>query len=354
MNKNINSEMVILARKSRGLTQEELANLTGISQGHLSKYEARGHEVPEDQLAKIAEAVKYPESFFFQKEESIGLGPSILYHRKRQQLGQKKLQQIEAIVNVLSLQLRVLLAKCEIDSENEFPRYDIEDHNHNATRIAQLVRAQWRLPMGPIKNIVRVIENAGGVVMNCDFGTKDFDGLGLAGESNRPFFFTNKNIPTDRLRFTLAHEIGHIVMHRANLSPEIEEEANLFASEFLMPADEIREELKPFSLEKAARLKIEWKVSIAALGRRAKDLGMISESQYKRFCTYISALGYRTKEPISLSEEKPSIPKTLVETLQKELKQSYQEMAKMANCYLSEFLVNYLGAPGINIFGARI
>ena len=349
MNNGVNSEMVVLARKSRGLTQEELANLTGISQGHLSKYEARGHEVPEDQLAKIAEAVDYPESFFFQTEEPIGLGPSILYHRKKQRLGQRKLQQIEAIVNVLRLQLRALLAKCEIDSENEFPRYDIEDHNHNATRIAQLIRAQWRLPMGPIKNIIRIIENAGGVVMNCDFGTKDFDGLGVLGQGIRPFFFTNKDIPTDRLRFTLAHEIGHIIMHQANLSPEIEPEANEFASEFLMPADEIREELKPFSLEKAARLKLEWKVSIAALGRRAKSLGVISESQYKRFCTHISALGYRTKEPISLSEEKPSVPKKLVEALQQELKQSYQEMAEIAHCKLGEFIANYLGRPALGL-----
>lgn len=96
-------------------------------------------------------------------------------------------------------------------------------------------------------------------------------------------------------------------MHKAKLTAEIEREADEFAAELLMPEDEIYEDLRPFSLEKAARLKIEWKVSIAALARRARDLGVISESQYKRFCARLSALGYRIKEPIDLPEEEPSL-----------------------------------------------
>ncbi len=351
VDKDINSEMLVLGRKSRGLTQEELAERTLISQGHLSKYEIGEHEVPREQLAKIADVLGYPESFFFQAEEITGLGVSVLYHRKKQRLGKKKLKQIEALVNVLSLQLRELLSKCEITGASSFPQYDIEEYDYDPKKIAQVMRAQWRLPIGPVKSLIGAIENACGVVIKYDFGTQDFDGLGFPLRGIGPFFFMNKDIPTDRLRFTLAHEIGHVVMHRAKLTMEIEREANEFAAELLMPKDDIYEDLRPFSLERAARLKLKWKVSIAALGRRARDLGVISESQYKRFCARLSTLGYRMKEPIALPEEKPSLPGKLVEVLQRELKYSYQEMAAIAHCKLGEFLVNYLGRPPFNVLG---
>ncbi len=346
-----NCQMLVLARKSRGLTQQELAEQACISQGQLSKYEIGEHEVPRDQLAKIAEVLGYPESLFFQVGDIGPLPPSVLYHRRKQRLGQKKLQQIEALVNVLSLQLRQLLLRCEVSGPNRFPEYDIEDFQGNASRIAQLVRAQWHLPRGPIGSLIGAVENACGVVIKCDFGTRDFDGLAFPLEVPGPVFFMNKDLPTDRLRFTLAHEIGHVVMHKTKLSLEMEEEAHEFAAELLMPKSDILDHLRPFSLEKAVRLKLEWKVSIAALARRARDLDAISESQYKRLCSRLSTLGYRRNEPIALPEEKPSLPGSLVEALRQELKYSYQQIAEIAHCSLRDLLVNYLGRPPVNVHG---
>ena len=148
MDRRANSEMLLIARKSRALTQEELAERANISQGHLSKYETGEHEIPHTQIAKVASALGYPESFFFQTEELAGLGPSVLYHRRKQRLKRRKLQQIEALVNAWSVQLRSLLDKCDIDTDYEFPQYDIEKYRHETAGIAELVRAQWRLPMG--------------------------------------------------------------------------------------------------------------------------------------------------------------------------------------------------------------
>jgi Zn-dependent peptidase ImmA (M78 family)/transcriptional regulator with XRE-family HTH domain len=346
-----NCQMLVVARKSRGLTQQELAEQACISQGQLSKYEIGEHEMPRDQLAKIAEVLGYPESFFFEVGDIAPLPPSVLYHRRKQRLGQKKLQQIEALVNVLSLQLRQLLLRCEVSGANKFPAYDIEDFQGNASRIAQLVRAHWHLPRGPIGNLTGTVENACGVVMKCDFGTRDFDGLAFPLDVPGPVFFMNKDLSTDRLRFTLAHEIGHVVMHRTKLSLEMEEEAHEFAAELLMPRNEILDHLRPFSLEKAVRLKLEWKVSIAALARRARDLQVISESQYKRFCSRLSTLGYRMNEPIPLAEERPSLPANLVEALRQELKYSYQEIADIARCSLRDLFTYYLGRPPVNMRG---
>ena len=78
---------------------------------------------------------------------------------------------------------------------------------------------------------------------------------------------------------------------------------------------------------------------------------MISKSQYKRFCARLSALGYRMNEPISLPEEKPSLPDRLVEVLQRELRYSFQDIADIAHSKLGEFLVNYLGRPNVNVLG---
>lgn len=205
VDKEINSEMLVLARKSRGLTQEELAERTRISQGYLSKYEMGEHNLPSEQLLIIADSLGYPKSFFFQTAEITGLGAGVLYHRKKRRLGRKKLQQIEALVNVLSLQLRELMSKCKISGESEFYQYDIEEYDYDAGKIAQRVRTQWRLPMGPVKSVIGAIENACDVVIKSDFGTRDFDGLGIPLRGFGPFFFMNKDLPTDRLRFTLAH-----------------------------------------------------------------------------------------------------------------------------------------------------
>lgn len=97
---------------------------------------------------------------------------------------------------------------------------------------------------------------------------------GLSGLSYKvaglpPLIFINKNQPVDRYRFTLAHELGHLVMHRAP-TPTMEDEANAFAAELLMPASDIYNDLRNISIEKAAALKPFWRTSMAALFYRAK------------------------------------------------------------------------------------
>ena len=105
-----------------------------------------------------------------------------------------------------------------------------------------------------------------------------------------PVFFVNESIPGDRERFTLCHELAHVVLHHKP-AKDPEAEADRFASEFLMPANEIRAELSRLTIEKAADLKIRWKVSMQAIIRRARDLRAIDQDRYTNMMKRMSRIG---------------------------------------------------------------
>src|SRR6185437_12215941 len=104
---------------------------------------------------------------------------------------------------------------------------------------------------------------------------------------------------SDRERLTLCHEIGHLVMHQS-VRPEIEDEANAFAAEFLMPEAEIRAQLADLTIHRLAALKSLWRVSMQALLYRAQELNVIGRGKAQYLWIQLSRLGYRTREPIEL------------------------------------------------------
>jgi Zn-dependent peptidase ImmA (M78 family) len=118
------------------------------------------------------------------------------------------------------------------------PTIDLDSCDGDVERVATLVRAAWRLPLGPVANLTIAIEDAGGIVLKCAFGTPLIDAAHLWLPDMPPLFFVNENTSGDRLRWKLAHEIGHAIMHQCP-NGDVETEANRFAGAFLMPADEI-------------------------------------------------------------------------------------------------------------------
>ena len=158
----------------------------------------------------------------------------------------------------------------------------------------------WKLPPGPVANVIQAIEDAGGIVFKCDFGSNKIDALSQWLQGIPPMFFLSNRIPTDRMRWTLAHELGHVIMHQIP-SENIELEADIFASEFLMPALSIKPYLADLTLAKLAALKTHWKVSMASILKRASDLGVISDRQKTYLWTQMGAHGYRTNEPVQLA-----------------------------------------------------
>ena len=141
-----------------------------------------------------------------------------------------------------------------------------------------------------------------------------------------PIFFVNSESPSDRTRFSLAHEVGHVIMHQTPVGDQ-EAQADQFASEFLLPSREVGPQLKPISVERAAALKPYWKVSMAAIIKKAFDLKKISESYYRKLFTQMSKLGYRLNEPNPLMPEEPTVINDLIGVHLTELHYSVPELA---------------------------
>jgi Zn-dependent peptidase ImmA (M78 family) len=122
----------------------------------------------------------------------------------------------------------------------------------------------------------------------------------------------------DRRRFSVAHELGHLVLHQVpEGSPHaLERQADLFAEAFLLPAAAMREALAPpITLTTLADLKARWGVSLQALIRRARTLEIIPHSHYQALSAQLGARGWRTQEPIAVPVERPRALRQLAELL---------------------------------------
>lgn len=329
-----NYRMLTLARDARGLTATQLSKLTGVPQSTISKIEHEVRAFSEEDVATFADALHYPPAFFYRSEEQYGQG-TVCHHRKRQSMPITKLRQIHASMNVMRMATCDLMRGVEINADHTFPRMEVEDFG-SPQQIAQLARQTWQLPLGPIQSMTAVIESAGGVVVPSDFGTDKLDAISQRPAAQPPFFFVSTTAPGDRLRFNLAHELGHIVMHSAP-APEQEDEANEFAAEFLMPEREIRPQLVKLTMAKLFDLKRHWKVAMQALIMRARDLGTITERQMRSWFMRFNQLGYKKHEPIETPREQPGLLRRIVAFHRTEHGYSDQELSTAARLSEREF-----------------
>ncbi|GMU80967.1 MAG: hypothetical protein AMXMBFR47_08380 [Planctomycetota bacterium] len=302
----INPAMITLMREARGWTQKDLAGAIQIAQGTLSKYELGLLQVPDSDIEAITSALVFDRTLLDEFVPLLGLGGDFLY-RRRANVPAKDKRRVQAEANLIRIQTERLLRRAEYECDLHFPAIQPEEFNGRIESIAAEVRSAWRIPHGPIRNLTRVVESAGGLVFALDFGTPLIDGTNIRVPGTPPLLFLNRDVPGERHRFNLAHEIGHAVMHFSTSLGDPEEEANRFASELLMPKSQIRSDLRNLDLPAAQRLKGVWGVSMAAIIRRARQLGQISESTYRRMFTALSARGHRTVEPLPLEFEKPEV-----------------------------------------------
>lgn len=338
----INPRMIVLARESRGLSQTELALQIGVSQSKVAKYEAAMLEVSKEDTAHIATTLNYPVAFFEQPNPSHAPGTTCIYHRKRKQVPLKKLATIHARLGVMRMQVSKLMRMVELDREPMFPRFDIDDFDEDPAEIARCLRQTWGIPCGPVDNLVAAIEEAGGIIVWCDFGTDKIDAIGQRSPDLPPLFFVNDKKPADRVRWTLAHEIGHILMHTVPHEDQ-ERQADLFASEFLVPEQEARSDFRErITLPDLAKLKMKWKVSIQALTVRAYQLGFLTDSQYHRMFARIGALGWRQSEPVTIPREKASTLSKIISTHLKECGLSVAELCQLVISSEAEFCAQYM------------
>jgi Zn-dependent peptidase ImmA (M78 family) len=215
------------------------------------------------------------------------------------------------------------------------------------TPIARMVRSTWQIPAGPVRSVMQAIEDAGGMVVSIDFGTRQADAVSEWVSGSPPIFLVNSHsdIPGDRMRLTLSHEIAHIVLHRFPTS-EMEDEANEFAGEFLMPRREIKSSLYGLTMAKLAELKRYWKVSMQALIQRAYELKTITNSQRRYlFISVAKRSGGRVHEPLEseMPREHPELFSNLIRKHLEELGYSIPDLLKFLFMDEDELGTDYLG-----------
>lgn len=319
--------MIVAARESRGWLQKDLATAIRTNQSTISRYELGVIPVPEYHVDAISAALNYEREFFEQPELLVGLGGDFLY-RKRASVTAKAQRRVEAEANIRRIQISRLLRAASVPERFPFPVIPEECAGH-PEMAAKETRRAFRLPTGPVRNLTRVVENAGAIVFTVDFGTNLIDGTNIRMPGLPPLLFLNHNVPGERHRFNIAHELGHAVMHFSMALGDAEDEANAFAQEFLMPRTEIRSDLRNLDLSAAMRLKRVWGVSMSALIRRAKDLKVISQDRYRRLNTQMGASNIRLQEPEPLPMEKPETFEGLLSLHRTKLAFSDEEMRRL-------------------------
>lgn len=347
--REVQADKVTLARESRGLTQTEFADRLGISQGQVSKVEMGMQAMPEGVLARAATVLNYPEALFCATDPVYGAGPNDLYHRKRQSTSAGLMRQIYAQINLRRIQVARLLKSVAMSCN--VPRYAVEETDAGDVGIAAMIRSMWHLSPGPIDNLTGLFERAGAIVVPCNFGTLKVDGFSQWLPGHPPMFFMSTTAPRSRWRWTLAHEFAHLVMHSMP-NEDMERQADRFASEFLVPAGDVRQQFQILSgyrraddvLSRLVELKLIWKVSMQALLTKAADMGVISQALVTSTWKRLNQLGYRRNEPFEhkLPLEQPTSLRALVSRHLDGLGYSITQLAEALLLTVDEFRQLYM------------
>ncbi|MCA9307437.1 MAG: helix-turn-helix domain-containing protein [Phycisphaerales bacterium] len=311
--RDFNPEMLTTAREAKRLTQTDLAQLLGVSQPLVGKWEAGLGTPTDENVAKLGEVLGVMPAFFFYDRPRRLASMSDFYHRAMTRVRRKEVKSVHAMCSMVDMQIDRLLKGSDVP-DNAIPEIDPDNHAGDIEKIARMTRVAMGVGSGPIKDVVSLIERCGGIVIDRDFDA-DIDALCRWIPGLPRLFFVNGQRPTDRLRFSLCHELAHTVMHFENDFDFrlAEEQADRFAAAFLMPADDIRCDFSSrLQLSSLAGLKRKWRVSMGALIRRALTLGVIDDSRYKYLCIELSKRGWRKTEPIDLTPESPSTLRRMI------------------------------------------
>jgi len=296
--------MLRLARQLRGFPQNEAAECLRVPNAELSRIENGLKEPSEQLLEAAAEMFSVPVGFFSQTDAIYGAPVSVHapMWRKKSNVSATELHRIVAELNVRVMHLRKLLEATDLDPVNKLPRFDADEYDNDAEKVAGLLRRFWQLPEGPIQDLTALVEDAGILVAHSELGGSSVSGVRFSVPGMPHIIVLNRHQPADRMRFTLCHELGHVIMHNYP-TPNMEEEADTFASCFLVPTEDIKPYFAARSrvdLRLLAALKPEWKVSMGSLVFAAKRAGFLNETQAQYIWKQFNIHKIRLREPPEL------------------------------------------------------
>lgn len=343
-------EVLIVARESRAATQTDVAEAAGVQQGFISKAENGIHPLSESQVELVAKFLHYPAALFYEEGPVLQGRSGCLHHRKRKTLPAKVLTQLDAIMAIRLINARHLLHGLAVEGDTAFHQMDPDEYGSPAA-VARALRTAWRMQDAPIRNLVTLIESAGGIILTAPFGTTKLFGMSQWTTVDHPLFFLNDDVPMEDLRWTLAHELGHLVMHATPTSEDLESAADEFAGEFLAPKRLIYPQLKGLTFAKLPALKMQWRISMKAIIKRAETLGAIDRNAAVRMYKQYSARRWTYAEPHPVELELPTLIRQAADVHTREHGYSMSDLATAVRLYEDDLVTEFLRVekPGLSL-----
>ena len=312
----IHGSRVRQARELSRITQTQIADSAGVSQSTIARIESdRMPFPPPDLLTSIAQQTGVTVGFFTRKPlDPLSEGSLVYRAQAKPAVGvQRQALQYAALLveQTQAMSQRLSLPKLHLPA-GENPPY-----------LAQATRHTLKIkPNTPVPHLINRLERYGVLVFGLPLKLEKIDAFSswTEIEGPRPFLGLSNGCPGERTRYSVAHELGHLVLHKGldGRTQNLEDEANQFAAEFLLPEQAMRHTLSSnLTISQAIQLKRRWKVSIQAIVRRARDLAIISDRRYRDLFTQISTRGWRKAEPVEIKLERPRSFRKMVEMLYK-------------------------------------
>lgn len=323
-----NGDNLRLARLMLGISLNELGERVGTTRQYIHQLETTDKKVPtSDLVGALAYELRVKTGFFsypignLVKEEECHFRKlkSTLVSSRRECAARATL--INRFVDTLEKYLDLPIVN--------FPQYEVE-HLAEVEVVSIECRKHWKLGDGPIKNMIRVAENAGAVISSFGSVSEKVDALSL--HRNRPIILLNPTKSSPRVRMDIGHEMGHIILHNGveTGDQETESQANHFASCFLLPRKSLFNEYISRSVSRIDwnsiySIKVKWGVSARAIIYRLNQCGLITPSQYRTANIYLSKTGQTRVEKMDgqvlreMPELLPSSLSLLIESCGKSL-----------------------------------
>jgi Zn-dependent peptidase ImmA (M78 family)/transcriptional regulator with XRE-family HTH domain len=295
-----------LAREALGFTQHALAEVMGerLTAAAVSQFERGDAKPSAASLAKLAVATGFPPAFFAREPAMGDVVSTDGFFRSLRSTGVRQRRRHRAKAELVRL-VALGLERFVKLPDRDVPRIPVAT---DATRddvefAARRVRELWSVPPGPIDHVIRTVERHGIVVARMLLESDTVDAFSVPFRDRPLIVLGSDKARPDRSRWDCVHELSHLVMHDPDpqRSRHLEDQANWFAAEFLLPASELRDRL-PATAEWSvlADLKVSWGVSMTALLQRAKALGVMPEAAYVQALKTMSTRGWNRREPVQL------------------------------------------------------
>lgn len=291
-----------LGRIFQGLTTSALGERIGVSHSFIVQLESNVRRPSAGLLDALAEQLGFDPEFFLLPVNDEFREDNVFFRKRKTTL-------VGVRNKALAHGTLFGFAINYLDKAIDLPPLDIPiikvADRESIERAAEHCREYWGLGLnGPINNMVRALETRGAIVTQFNADAEKIDAFSRAGARHVVVLNLDKG-SSSRSRYDGAHECGHLVMHEgiavgSDRDDELEQQADQFASAFLLPRGAFAREFpKNQKLHWPAlfNLKQRWKVSLAAIVRRAYDLHLITASDYQRAYKYMCAHNWRKAEP---------------------------------------------------------